>query len=238
MATINPTGAPAGKAAGAVETKAEPVPAGRVLRFVWGERLAHWNHAITFLLLLFTGLALVIRGLGGLVGQEGLLFFGKLHRWSAIPFTLLTIPILFLTARKTAGQWVRDSFRLDPDDRRFLVGFAREFFGLKAELPHQGKFNGGEKINSILQIVGWAVMVVTGWMMVYKTALPQGLMEWVIPIHSFTAMLLGCAVIGHIYLATLHPGSKAGLAGMFSGWVPGEWAKEHYRKWYDEIVKR
>lgn len=210
---------------------------GQVLRFVLGERIAHWNHALTFLLLFFTGFALVARGLSGIVGQEGMLLFSKLHRGAAWPFTLLTIPILYFTARKTAGQWFRDSFRFDRDDRTFLARFALDFFGLKAELPDQGKFNAGEKINSLLQIFGWPVMVITGWMMVYKTALPQALMQWVIPIHSFTALLLGCAVIGHIYLATLHPHSRTGLSGMFSGWVDAKWARAHYRKWYDEITK-
>lgn len=229
MATIKATPGTAG-------ARAEAAREGKVLRFNLGERLAHWNHAISFLLLLFTGLALVVRGVVG--SRELLVTFGQVHRVMAVPFTLLTIPILLALGRKSAGQWFRDSFRLDADDRRFLVGFAKEFFGLKADLPHQGKFNGGEKINSILQIIGWPVMAVTGWMMVFKTALPQGLMAWVIPIHSFTAMLLGCAVIGHIYLATLHPGSRAGLSGMFSGWVPAEWAKEHYRKWYEDLSRK
>lgn len=224
------------KAESAVGARAAAQTKARVLRFNLGERLAHWNHALSFLLLLFTGLALMVRGVVG--SRELLVTFGQIHRVMAVPFTLLTIPILITLGRKSAGQWFRDSFRIDRDDRRFLMGFAKEFFGLKADLPHQGRFNGGEKINSILQIIGWPVMVVTGWMMVYKTVLPQGLMAWVIPIHSFTAMLLGCAVIGHIYLATLHPGSRAGLSGMFSGWVPAEWAREHYRKWYEEVSKK
>ncbi len=207
----------------------------KVLRFVLGERIAHWNHALTFLILLFTGGALVVRGLAGALDRDALLLFGQIHRIAAVPFTLLTIPILYIMARKTAGKWVRDSFTFDKDDIGFLAGFAKEFFGIHVKLPDQGRFNGGEKVNSILQILGWPVMVITGWMMVYKTDLPRGLMEWVIPIHSITALLLGCAVLGHIYLATVHPGSKPGLSGMFSGWVPGKWAKAHYRKWYDQL---
>lgn len=217
--------------------KSAPAPAtGKVLRFSLGERLAHWNHALSFLFLLFTGLALVMRGV--VASRDLLVLFGRIHRMAAVPFTLLTIPLLFLLARKTAGQWFRDSFRFDKDDRTFLMRFAIDFFGGHVDLPDQGKFNAGEKINSILQIVGWPVMVVTGWMMVFKTELPRALMAWVIPIHSLTALLLGCAVIGHIYLATLHPHSKAGLSGMFSGWVPANWAKAHYRKWYDEIIRQ
>ncbi|WP_273381677.1 hypothetical protein [Symbiobacterium thermophilum] len=70
----------------------------------------------------------------------------------------------------------------------------------------------------------------------YKTSFPPALMQWVILTHSGMAMLLGCAVLGHIYLATLMPGFREGLSGMFSGWVPAKWAKDHYRKWYREIA--
>jgi len=223
-------------AVGAGHTAQQEIKRGdKVLRFVLGERLAHWNHAITFLILLITGGALVVRGLAGVLDRDILVMFGRIHRVAAIPFTLLTIPLLVIMARKTAGKWFRDSFRFDKDDVGFLAGFAKEFFGLHVELPPQGKFNGGEKINSILQILGWPVMVITGWMMVFKTELPQDLMAWVIPIHSLTALVLGCAVLGHIYLATVHPGSKPGVTGMFSGWVPAKWAKAHYRKWYDQL---
>lgn len=209
---------------------------GKVYRFSLASRLAHWNHALTFLLLLFTGLGLVVRGASGLAGAEVLRFFGQLHRWAAIPFTVLTIPILFTGARRATLRWLREVFRFDRDDLRFFPAFVREFFGMKAESPPQGKFNAGEKINSILQIIGWPTMVITGWMMVYKTSFPPAVMQWVILIHSGTAMVLGCAVLGHIYLATLMPGFREGLSGMITGWVPAKWAKDHYRKWYREIT--
>lgn len=208
---------------------------GKVYRFNLAERLAHWNHAITFIILLITGSALVVRGVAGVANKETLMLMGQFHRWAAIPFTLVTIPLLLLGARKLAGDWVRSSFHFDKDDRTFLARFYRDFFGMEADLPPQGKFNAGEKINSILQILGWPLMVITGWMLVFKESLPNPLMVWVLPIHSFSAFLLGAAVIGHIYLATFHPSSRPGLSGMFSGWVPAWWAKGHYRKWFDDL---
>ncbi|MFS8640055.1 MAG: cytochrome b/b6 domain-containing protein [Symbiobacteriaceae bacterium] len=209
---------------------------GKVYRFGLASRLAHWNHALTFLALLFTGMGLVIRGAAGLVGPETLRLFGTVHRIAAIPFTVATIPILLLGARRATARWLREVFRFDRDDLRFFPAFVREFFGLTAESPPQGRFNAGEKVNSILQIIGWPTMVITGWMMVYKTSFPPALMQWVIAIHSGMAMLLGCAVLGHIYLAILMPGFREGLSGMLSGWVPEKWAREHYRKWYEEIT--
>lgn len=210
---------------------------GQVLRFTLAERLAHWNHAVTFIVLFVTGAALVFRGVSGMANRETLMLFSQIHRFTAVLFTVVTIPLLFFGARKYAGEWVRSSFQFDKDDRTFLARFAKEFFGMKVELPHQGKFNAGEKINSILQILGWPLMVISGWMLVYKESLPQAVAQWTLPLHSFMAFALGAAVIGHIYLATFHPASRPGLSGMTTGWVPRWWAKSHYRKWYDAVSK-
>jgi hypothetical protein len=41
-------------------------------------------------------------------------------------------------------------------------------------------------------------------------------------------------VLGHVFMATVNPDTRAGLKGMISGWVSREWARHHYRYWYDE----
>jgi len=210
----------------------------RVYRFLTAERIAHWAHALSFLVLLFTGLALVIRGVAAFLGGEVMGAFGLTHRIVAVVFTIVAVPTLIVGARKSAGDWVRGTFRFDKDDVRFLMGFPKDFFGLKVKLPDQGRFNAGEKINSILQILGWPTMVITGWMLVWKDALPRQLGVWTLTIHSFVAMLLGAAVLGHIYLASIHPHARPGFTGMTSGWVPGWWAKGHYKKWYDKLPEK
>ncbi|HYF94364.1 MAG TPA: cytochrome b/b6 domain-containing protein [Symbiobacteriaceae bacterium] len=210
----------------------------RVFRFVAAERIAHWFHALSFLVLLLTGLALVIRGVAALLGAEVMLAFGLTHRAVAVVFTAVAVPVLMIGARKSAGEWVRGSFRFDKDDLRFLARFPRDFFGLKVNLPEQGRFNAGEKINSIFQILGWFAMVLTGWMLVWKDALPRDLARWALAVHSFSALFLGAVVLGHIYLASIHPHARPGFTGMTSGWVPAWWARGHYRKWYDKLPSK
>ena len=213
-------------------TRPEARSASRILRFTLGERLAHWNHALTFIALFITGVALIFPWALGMPGRETLLLFGKVHRVAAILFTAVTIPLLCLLSRQQAREWIQATLHFDRDDFHFLALFWRDFFGLKVKLPDQGKFNAGEKVNSLLQLIGWPVMVVSGGLLFFRDSLPQALGQWVLPIHSFGALLLGAAVIGHIYLATLHPHSRPGLSGMFSGWVPARWARAHYRKYY------
>lgn len=208
-----------------------------VVRFSLAERLAHWNHAITFLVLLVTGAALVVSGLPGLLGPDTLRLFGQIHRWAAWPFTFLTVPILLLGARPAVREWLRECCTWDADDRRFLRLFPREFFGLHVELPPQGKFNAGEKVNSLLQIAGYPVMVITGWMLVYRDVLPRVVVMWAQPIHTLFAFLLGAAALGHIYLAVGHPGSRAALSGIITGKVSRDFARSHHRKWYESLIQ-
>lgn len=210
--------------------------AGTVVRFTLWERVAHWNHAVTFLVLLVTGMVLVVRGAAGLLGAPALRALGQVHHWAAIPFTFVTVPVLWLGARKQTREWIRECFRFDRDDRLFLRRFAREFFGLGADLPPQGKFNAGEKVNSLMQILGWPVMVTTGWLLYFRDALPRDVGAWALAIHSTTAMVLGAAVIGHMYLALLHPHTRQGLSGMLSGRVPAAWAQDHHPKWYGRMA--
>lgn len=216
--------------------RSEAAPQDRVYRFTLAERIAHWNHAITCLALLVTGLALIWRGYAALLGPDGLQLFGHLHRVMAIPFTVVTPVLLYLGARAQTAAWVRSAFRLDKDDWAFVKAFPREFFGGHVETPPQDKFNGGEKLNSQIQILGWVVMVITGWMLVFKASLPQAVVAWALPIHSFTAMVIGAAALGHIYMALGLPSSRAGLSGIITGWVSREFAQGHHGKWYARVA--
>jgi hypothetical protein len=45
-------------------------------------------------------------------------------------------------------------------------------------------------------------------------------------------------MFGHIFMATLNPGTRVGLQGMISGFVDRQWAKHHYRRWYREHYEK
>lgn len=209
----------------------------RVLRFNLAERTAHWILAVTFLLLFLTGAALVFRGLGGLLGQSGLRFTSRMHHLMGYVFTFGPAVVLLFGTPRTTREWLRSIFTWTKDDLAFLAGFPKEFFGLKPKLPKQGKFNAGEKVNSLLTLFGSALMVGTGWIMLYRDSFPKSVLAWAYPLHDAGALLLGSVILGHIYLALLHPGSRESINGMLHGTVSERFAREHHARWYEEISK-
>lgn len=206
---------------------------GQVKRFSLPSRIAHWSHALFFLVLFATGLGLVFKGV---VGIATLKLFGEIHRMAAWPFTFVAVIVLLLGTPKNTLRWLASAFNLDADDKKFLKLFPKEFFGKHVEMPPQGKFNAGEKINSLLQVTGWIVLVVTGWVLVLKADQPE-IHRWALVIHSCAALLTGTAALGHIYMAVGLPGSRPALSGMISGMVSKKWAFGHHKKWADEVTK-
>lgn len=206
----------------------------RMLRFNVSERLAHWVHAISFTLLLITGSALIFSAFGRLLGTQGLRTAGAVHRVMAYPFSFLTAAILLLATPRSALQWLRSIVTWSKNDLQFLAAFPKEFFGLKPKLPPQGKFNAGEKVNSLLTIIGSLLMMITGWIMVYRDQFSAATLGLVYPLHDLGALIMGAVIIGHAYLGLLHPGSREALNGMISGIVSERFAREHHALWYEE----
>jgi hypothetical protein len=100
-------------------------------------------------------------------------------------------------------------------------------------LPHQGKFNAAEKINFIVVLSTYPLYIATGLAIWF---LRPAYLSWMI--HFSMATLATPLVLGHVFMATVNPDTRAGLKGMISGWVSREWARHHYRHWYDEHFGR
>src|SRR5580693_193636 len=69
---------------------------GQLLRFDWVERAAHWLTAIAFIILIFTGAALYIPALVGLVGRRVLVVRIHVDAGLALPLPLII---------SLAGSW-------------------------------------------------------------------------------------------------------------------------------------
>lgn len=205
-----------------------------ILRFSLASRLGHGIHALCFFILLLTGSALVFRGFGALLGPGGLRIFSHIHHLFAVIFTFVPVMILVFFSWENTKRWLYDITHWGRNDVQFVKTFPKTFFGLKADTPKQGRFNGGEKINSLLQIVGCAVLIITGWIMLIGSSSPA-VLAWARIIHSFAALGCGAVILAHAFLALLHPGSKESIKGMLGGYVSREWAYDHHALWVEEV---
>ncbi len=209
-----------------------------VYRFSAGERFVHWCHGISFLLLLFTGLGVltyVFQPAMGIFG--GIQVTRNIHRIVAVIFTIGMI-VGFVgkgTGARQMRRWFKDVVSFGKDDFAHAKNFAIEFFGGHKPFPPQGKFNGGEKLNSMFTILGTLGIVISGYIMWF--AGPGVLLQWAYPIHAACALFMAALLIAHIYLGVLHPDSNQALKGIFTGWVPAKFAYEHYEEWYEEEAK-
>lgn len=207
----------------------------RIERFNSVERIAHWANAALFIALFLTGMVLFFGSIGAALGVGGVAATKLVHRIAAVPFIFVAPLLLIFGTPATTKRFLKEVFTWEKDDFVFLGRFAKEFFGGHADLPPQGKFNAGEKVNSLLAITGSGLLVFSGLIMWFSESFGSNTVMWAYVIHDLAAAVVGGAIIGHSYLGLFHPNNKEALEGMISGTVSEEFAKGHHAKWYAEI---
>ncbi len=201
-----------------------------ILRFRAAERHLHWAIAVPFTVCYLTALVLVLV-YNPNPGRPWRAVFSWIHRLSGV--SLATMPPLMI-----AWHWrefrmhvynVRQGWAWRLDDLKWLFLMGPATFNPRISLPHQGKFNAGEKINFISVMTTYPMYLATG-LLIWFTSAP--LLPWLV--HFSMALMATPLVLGHIFMATVNPDTRIGLKGMLTGYVNREWARHHYRLWYDE----
>ncbi|MGI6120115.1 MAG: formate dehydrogenase subunit gamma [Desulfosporosinus sp.] len=210
----------------------------KTLRFTGQERLAHWVHAVAFFILLFTGLSILgtfFAPVAGIFG--GLAACRLIHRVVAVISVVVVLLLFFVGDTKGHWYWIKAVFTWGKADIQHIMTFPQEFFGgnTDGKFPPQDKYNGGEKINSLLTIFGSFFIAISGFIMWFAPHFPAGLVRWAYPVHDLAAFIMATAITGHMYLAIIHPKSNPALKGIITGYVKTSFAKHHYGKWYDRI---
>ena len=207
----------------------------RILKFTALERLVHWGVAISFLILLLTGLVILKYGwfswLAPLFG--GAVTGRTVHRAAAVAFTI------FLGIAATFGyqKWTARVFLLDGDDRRFLRRLLPYFLSLESgdHMPPAGMYNGGQKMWSISLVAGGTLIILNGLVMWFGEAFPRWFVQWMFPIHDLLSLCLGSLALGHIYQATLHFETGSSRSAMLDGTLSEEYVRSHHVRWYEEL---
>lgn len=202
-----------------VEARSAP----EIQRYSLFDRIVHWEVGLTFLYLLFSGMALayprmawMATWLGG--GQT----MRAAHPWVGVAFTLGVLAMLFAWARdmvfdRTDREWIR----------RLRAYLRTGHTGLDV-----GRYNAGQKGYYWFVIVVTLVLLVTGIPLWFPWMLGPGWQHAARLIHHLGYLLMLAGFIVHIYMSTVMlPGT---MSAMTSGKVTRRWAAWHHPRWLRE----
>ena len=195
--------------------------AGYVRRFSRMERLLHWVNALGFFFLLATGLILYLPSLSVLVSRRQLI--QSLHFWSGVGWLGALVAILVLGGRRML-RMARELESFDRDDLRWLRG---------RKAP-QGRFNAGQKINAALTAAFTILFGVSGLLLWFGEQDTRLRFVSTVILHDGLMYIALALLVGHHYLALIHPSTRHALRGMTLGTVSEDWARRHHSKWKPE----
>jgi formate dehydrogenase subunit gamma len=196
-----------------------------VRRFDRTERTLHWTHATGFLAMLATGLILYLPFLSEHVARRNLV--KNVHLFSAVGWAIaIALVVAVGNRRQLAASW-REIETLDRDDRRWLRG----------KSAAQGRFNAGQKVNTILTVAFAFLFVVSGFFLWLGERDHRFIFDGTGTVHDALTLVSLVLLAGHLYLAVIHPTTRHALRGMTTGEVREDWAREHHSKWVDDISK-
>jgi formate dehydrogenase subunit gamma len=194
-----------------------------VRRFSRTERALHWANALGFLVLLGSGLVLYLPSLAVAVGRRPLV--KDVHFWTGIAWIAALAAIALLGDRRGLRRTAHELDRFDRDDARWLLG--------RRPAP-QSRFNAGQKVNASLTAAFTLLFLVSGLLLWLGERDTRFRFASTVVLHDglmYAALVL---LVGHLYLAVIHPATRHALRGMTVGTVSEEWARRHHSKWRPE----
>lgn len=217
------------------EAAASAAGAGRrlVLRFTRAERTLHWVFAVLFLVLLLSGLGLYLGpGLNPFLDRR------ELMRGIHLDAAVATVGLLLLVAAGspgTLGRLRRDVEWFDRDDARWLLLVCVPAAIRRRPLPPQGRFNAGQKLNTVLTAAATVGFVVTGSMMYGGGQLPTSLSEAADSWHLLLTAAMIPLVAGHLAIALLVPSTRGAMRGILTGRVRLDFARRRHARWAEAL---
>ncbi len=206
-------------------------------RFNRTERGLHWTHSASFFALLITGLFLYFPALGELAAKIYLAHLTVLNLHVLSGAFYIGGPLLFwlFGDRRSLRRDLHALDAWDDDDVRFLASPAA-ILTEGDDRPPAGRFNAGQKVNTILLGAAAIGFGVTGLIMWQSNThiFPAWAVQGSVNMHDILTVIVVALVAGHIYLAALHPTTRPGLSGILGGRVSRPWARHHHPKWVAE----
>ncbi len=194
---------------------------GYVRRFSPAERLLHWVNAAGFFFLLATGLILYLPRLSVLVSRRQTIQY--IHFWGGVAWLAALAVVVLLGVRRLLAT-ARELDTFDSDDLRWLRGRGAP----------QGRFNAGQKINAVLTAAFTILFGVSGLLLWFGEQNTRYRFASTVVLHDGLMYVSLLLLVGHLYLALIHPATRHALRGMTLGSVNADWAARHHAKWKPE----
>jgi len=201
-------------------------------RYTGLERFLHWTHTATFLILAATGMILFVPLFAPLARGEAGQFVRIVHRVCAVFFAAVPITYAILAPRRLL--MTLKELRFNHTDIEWLKNaFPYYILGKHADMPPQGRWNTGEKMNMVLLIASTIIFSITGFLMWFgKGLVPVWLFQTSVIIHDLAMIVSVNMFIVHFFLAVAHPLMWQSLVSMRFGVVSESYAREHHGRWY------
>jgi formate dehydrogenase subunit gamma len=193
----------------------------RVRRFSRTERSLHWVHASAFFVLLGSGLVLYVPKLSEAVGRRP--FVKDVHVYTALAWLAAIALVVLLGDRRGLRRTVQELDLFDEDDRLWLRRYPRP----------QGRFNAGQKLNAALTASFALLFLVSGGLLWLGERDTRFRFASTVLLHDGLMYVSLVLLLGHLYLALIHPATRHALRGITVGTVDRDWAERHHAKWPD-----
>jgi formate dehydrogenase subunit gamma len=196
------------------------VAPGYVRRFSRTERILHWANAAGFFVLLASGLILYLPSLASQVGRRPLI--KDVHFWGGIGWVSALVLIALLGDRRGLLRTAREIDGFAPQDVNWLR---------RRRPAEQGRFNAGQKLNAALTAAFLVLFFVTGMLLWLGERDTRFRFASTVILHDGLLYASLALLVGHLYLAVIHPATRHALRGMVVGTVREDWAHEHHARW-------
>ncbi|SFU53172.1 formate dehydrogenase subunit gamma [Halomonas korlensis] len=208
-------------------------PPGRhkgILRYSMWTRINHWLVAISFVLLVLSGLALFHPYFWSLTG----LFGGPIPTRIIHPFIGLFMTVLFMIM---AISFFKESL-IKRHDIQWLKQIKDVLRNRDDRLPPVGKNNAGQKLVYWIMVLCVPLLLISGimiWEPYFGDIMPVTLRRLGGVIHAYAAFLAILTLIIHIYSGIWVKGS---IHAMVRGRVSRAWARHHHSLWYESEMQK
>src|SRR6267142_2763417 len=193
-------------------------PGRRLPRFSRTERAVHWVHASAFFVLFGSGLCLYLPSLAQFVGRRPLL--KDIHVYTALAWLAALALVILAGDRRRLLADAREIDLFDEDDLGWL----------RRRGNPQGRFNAGQKINTIVTAALAFLFTLTGFFLWYGERNHAFRLQNALVVHDWLMYISFFLVLGHLYLSLVNPSTRHSLSGITRGWVREDWALKLCRR--------